>query len=59
MNRNKVKYICDFTAELEWKLETNIGNANGTIKIDDITADREYEINIQVSYFIFDYFHMF
>jgi activator of HSP90 ATPase len=49
MNRNKIKHIYDFTADLEWKLESNFGNISGSVRVDDITADKEYEINIQVS----------
>jgi hypothetical protein len=48
MIRNKVKHIYDFTADVGWKLESSFGNMTGTIHIEDITADREYELTVTV-----------
>lgn len=50
MARGKVKHIYDFTATVDWKLELNSANdSNGSFSIDDISGDREYEIQTSVS----------
>lgn len=50
MARGKVKHIYDFTATVDWKLELNDANdANGSFSIDDISGDREYEIQTTIT----------
>lgn len=49
INRSKVKHIYDLTVDLDWKMETEFGTIAGSIKIEDITAEKEYEFSVQKS----------
>jgi hypothetical protein len=50
MARGKVKHIYDFSGTADWFLESSSGDdARGTFILEDITGDREYEIQVTVS----------
>lgn len=49
MARGKVKHIYDFSGSAEWVLEvSDSDDANGTVILEDISGDQEYEIQITV-----------
>jgi activator of HSP90 ATPase len=48
MARGKRKHIYDFTIDLQWELEVDEQKALGSIKLIDVNADGEYEIDVEV-----------
>lgn len=46
--RGKRKHIYDFTIDLQWELEVDDAKALGTIKLIDVNADGEYEIDVEI-----------
>lgn len=52
-NRGKVKHVYDFTATCDWKLTVmesshSAEKFNGTIIMNDITGDKDYEFEVTV-----------
>jgi hypothetical protein len=47
MARGKVKHIYDFSGTVDWVLETpSSDDAHGTLILEDISGDKEYEIQV-------------